>query len=253
MKIASHPRLLCLCLILSSGAVSAQGYEGSPCQTGDPRIRALVKNEDLAKVFISACSPNPGAIATSLLAASGKPPLRVKDPRFTPPPGWQEADGDERYDKWSCMYAGSKISDGDAGTAWVEGVPGDGAGESILVPGLDLTGKVEIFAGYGKSDLLFRANSRPRTVNLHIVRAQLSGHAQCGAAYENVTRVASAKAVLRDFRGFQPLALPAFRTETYVRDGETRRYTYWLMIEIVDVYPGGKYQDTAISEIRNAQ
>ncbi len=258
MKNAVCICLLSLSLSLFSNRVFAQAYSGSPCTSGNDRLRALINKEVVKELFIDECSPNRGPIATSLLKASGRAPVSIHDPAFTPPADWSEEDGDERYDTWTCMYAAGKIVDGDTGTAWVEGVPGNGSGEAILIPArtmsrelLDVFKGVEIYAGFGKSDALYRANSRPRTVNLHVLRARKKGTAQCGVSYEQIARIASRQMVLRDVNGFQPLVLPDVAKETVTRNGAAVEYDYWLMIEIVDVYPGSKYQDTCISEIRN--
>ncbi|MBK7650331.1 MAG: hypothetical protein IPJ20_05655 [Flammeovirgaceae bacterium] len=119
-------------------------------------------------MYINGCNPDRGQLASSFLKASGKAPLRVKDPNFKPPSDWEESDGDYAYDNWTCMYAGGSAVDGNKSTAWVEGVAGNGAGEALMVTQLDLSSKVEILAGFGKSATLFAANNKPKTINVHI-------------------------------------------------------------------------------------
>jgi hypothetical protein len=80
-----------------------------------------------------------------------------------------------------------------------------------------------------------------------------AGQAECGSAYESLVLVASVKATLKDVNAYQPLPLPSYKKETYLHEVQIMDYKYWLMIEIIDVYPGTKYQDTCISEIRNVE
>jgi hypothetical protein len=115
--------------------------------------------------------------------------------------------------------------------------------------------KVEVYVGFGKSEALFKANSRPKTIKVHVLKVEykLGGGGQCGTWYENLELLKSQTVVLQDVNKFQPLSIPAFKRETYTRDTMEYDYAYWLMLEIMDVYPGLKYQDTCISEIRNVE
>ena len=164
-----------------------------------------------------------------------------------------DPDGNSASDAWTCMYAGGSAVDNNSSTAWVEGVAGDGKGEILVITQLDLSKKVEIHAGFGKSQALYNANNRPRTIKTYIVQAKpkAGGQSQCGSNFDALKIVASTTQVLSDVNQFQPLLLPAFKTATYLYDGNMWDYQYWMMIELVDVYRGTKYQDTCISEIRN--
>lgn len=225
--------------------IYAQGYEGNPC-TSKSFLKELLNKKELAKqnILISDCDPDRGQAVSSFLKASGKAPAKgiAGDP-----------DGDYAYDTWTCMYAGGSAVDGNNATAWVEGVTGGGKGELLVITQLDLSKKIEILSGFGKSQSLFAANNRPKAINIHIVRAlaQGGGQSQCGTYYEALKIIASSKMVLKDINQFQPLPVAPFKRETYSFQGEQWDYEYWLMIELIDVYPGTKYQDTCISEIRN--
>ena len=247
--------LIPIYIILSFPSLFAQGYEGSPCQCCNPLPQALINKKTIEGIFIDDCGPNPGPISSSFLKASGKAPLRTSDPNFKPPANWSEADGDYEYDSWTCMYASSRATDGNESTAWVEGVLGNGKGEVLLIPNLDISKKVEIRVGFAKSEALYWANARPKKIVVHVVRAQpkYNGATQCGQWFENVTWISSQPVTLQDVNRYQPLPLPAFKKETFKIEGEDWDYQYWLMIELVDVYPGKKYEDTCISEIRNVQ
>jgi hypothetical protein len=243
-------------LLLVGQFALAQGYEGHPCAKGSPLLKNLLQKKEIKSlVYINGCDPDRGLMASSFLKASGRAPMRVKDPNFKPPPNWEEADGDYDYDHWTCMYAGGSAVDENKATAWVEGVAGNGAGEALMITQLDLSRKVEILSGFAKSPALFAANNRPKTINVHVVRAhpKPGGASQCGENYDAMKLIATKKITLRNVMEYQPLPLPVFKTEKYSYQNEAWDYSYWLMIEIIDVYPGSKYQDTCISEIRNGK
>lgn len=124
-------------------------------------------------------------------------------------------------------YGPQNVLDGDIATAWVGAHP---TGDTVFVPicrRRELLSEVyvppvlegvRIFAGYGKSEDLFQANNRPRTIT-----------------------VLGTKFQLEDKFGYQELTLPAGQQIKY--------YETQLPVQIVDVYPGSRYDDTCISEI----
>ena len=250
-------KLLFILFILIYHSAYTQGdYTGSPCNgtVGDTRLKALLQKKEMKEFHISTCFLS-SASATSQLKASGKAPMSIKDPNFKKPDDFDESDGDGAYDSWTCMYEANAAMDNNKATAWVEGMAGNGKGELLLLPELDVSKKIEILSGYGKSDALFKANNRPKNIGLYILKAKpvYAGQAECRSAYESLVLVASGKATLKDVNAYQPLALPLYKKETYLHEVQIMDYEYWLMIEIIDVYPGTKYNDTCISEIRNVK
>jgi len=239
-------RFILLLFILFYHSAYTQGYEGRPCRNSVFAKELLIKKELKQIIFIGVCDPDQGQTASSFLKASGKAPAKgvAGDP-----------DGDYGYDTWTCMYSGYSAVDGNATTAWVEGAEGHGKGELLVITRLDLSKKLEILSGFGKSQALFVANSRPKSINIHIVRAlpQEGGQSQCGDNYEALKIILTSKVTLKDSNQFQSLPIPEFKRETYLFQGEQWKYKYWLMVELIDVYPGTKYQDTCISEIRNVK
>jgi hypothetical protein len=119
-------------------------------------------------------------------------------------------------------YDATQIFDGNVGTAWVEGKPGPGLGEWIEVGflGEKLVSAVKIFPGYGKSEVAFQNNNRPKTIRLQFSTG--------------VTQEISLEDAMK-WQTFQ--VSPAVRTSS-------------VRLIIVDVYRGGKSDDTAISEIQ---
>jgi hypothetical protein len=247
-------------MLLSTHALS-QAYESTPCTCcGNTSLKTLLKGSPLSGLYVHECGiGGAGFLASSFLKpGSVAPKDPTKDPSYKPS---TDSDKDIElreqfaidFDLWSCSYAASMLTDGNVKTAWVEGTAGDGAGEVAIAISIDPAKKVEILSGFGKSDALFKANNRPKTIKVHLLQAKSGDVSQCGRIYESVRLLTSKTVVLKDLNGFQPLAVPAYKAETFTRDNTEYDYAYWLMIEIVDVYPGSKYKDTCISEIRNSR
>jgi len=118
-------------------------------------------------------------------------------------------------------YTPDNLFDGDAGTAWCEGVRGDGTGEgvSITIQGGGPFRRLIVHNGYGKSEAAFYDNSRPRTVEIAT---------DTGVRFQEV---------LPDHPSGHYLMLPGPAIYREVR------------LSILDVYPGRKYADTCIGDI----
>lgn len=119
-------------------------------------------------------------------------------------------------------YGGSNVIDNNRATAWVEGVDGGGIGQSLMVTfdGLRKIDLVKIVNGYAKNSEIFLKNNRVRQL---VVETS-------GGLRQVVT--------LMDRDQRQTLDLPDL--------GEIG----WISFEINSVYPGTKYDDTAISELQ---
>ncbi len=249
-----------LIVLLTTDGFS-QIYESMPCGCCvNTELKDLLKGKKLAKIYLHECGVG-GAhtLSSSFLKPGGVAPKDpTKDPNYKPAyPDDAIGEAEEfamNFDKWSCTYAASMLKDGDVKTAWVEGVAGYGIGELVIAPHLNASKKVELFTGFGKSEALFKANSRPKTIKVHVLKIEYNGNsAQCGTWYENVELLKTQTVALQDVNKFQLISVPAFKRETYMRDSMEYDYVYWVMLEIVDVYQGLKYQDTCISEIRNIE
>ncbi len=119
-------------------------------------------------------------------------------------------------------YGPANMFDDRLDTAWVEAVKGDGIGERILIEFDAPTpvAGVAMLNGYHKSNELFQRNARVAEIYLS---------ASDGSAFETV---------LEDDPGLQARRFDRPLTLT------------WLVIEIAGSYPGTKYTDNAISELR---
>ncbi len=119
------------------------------------------------------------------------------------------------------VYSPENVIDGDTKTAWCEGVSGSGEGEWIEIDFYTTrtVSNLKIFPGYGETEKLFRANNRPRALDIEF-------------GDKSHTSVE-----LTDEYRMQNFSFPPKEGGTY------------LKISIKDVYKGTKYDDTCISEI----
>lgn len=180
--------------------------------------------------------------SSSFLQASGKKP--------TPNEGVDMNDPDDaemqmiaEFD-WSCMYSAERVKDGNPKTAWVEGVAGHGEGE-VVIARVDISKPIEIYNGYGKSQRLFETNSRIAKAKIHFLSSSELMIGQGGNTYSKLRIVKTAETLLEDTNGYQTLKV----TSPPTQEGQTT----FIALEVVTVYPGSKYSDTAVSEIRNVK
>ena len=132
-------------------------------------------------------------------------------------------------------YRASNAHDLSYKTAWIEGVPGYGVGESITYtfpPENPRITKVIIINGYVKSNKVWKENSRVKKLKMYVN----------GKPYAILN--------LEDSKKEQ-----TFDIET-IGYGDrkdlkalVKKPVIHIKFEIADVYPGEKYDDTAITEI----
>lgn len=244
MLIFSASAILCAAIAYAAG----HSYDGiRSCDCAKQSLKKGLKPGDLIPVldvwFGYQC-----AWATSTLAASGNPPAMPK-----PPASAEDEDGDfpsmAAYMEWSCMYAAGQLTDGEPSTCWAEGVKGDGIGE-IVIARVDTQKQLEIWTGLGKSEKLYRENGRPRKVNVYVMQAADCEVNQYSTVYTNVRALARHTVELKDANGYQPLPLPGYKPLKAKRSPGCDQFITFVAVEILSVYPGSKYRDICISEIR---
>jgi hypothetical protein len=120
-------------------------------------------------------------------------------------------------------YSPEKVCDLKLNTAWVEGKNDYGIGESIEFDAIHYPfHNIEIYNGFSKSLKAWKENSRVKTIKLYV--------------NNNPQYILELKDTYQ---------LQSFRIDTLNNNNETVR----LKFEIIDIYPGEKYKDTAITEI----
>lgn len=149
--------------------------------------------------------------------------------------GWYDLGGPEKVSVTSHLKSGKKSSyeakmahDFELKTAWVEGKKGNGIGESLIFTfkgSSPRVGGVSIYNGYQKSQKVWEDNGRVKKLKLYIDDKEF--------AILN----------LKDITGKQAFDFPDPLWE------HPHKGKVVLKFEILEVYPGKKYKDTAISEL----
>lgn len=182
----------------------------------------------------------------------------------------------DRYWEMS-RYDPGKALDADPGTAWVEGGPGPGIGESIVLAFTDYPEALGFINGFAKDRNLFARNHRVKTLNAQVFTAvNIDGYATETLTFYDALPVGPARTVrLSDTLEAQRARLPVapgsaeeamarFRSADAVRDwtfpqavemgidgdmGVPLRFRYIVRLEIAEVYRGTTWEDTCIAEI----
>jgi len=242
-----HPENFIIPLLFIAVVPAYTQQDSFPCLCSNSELKNLFKGETLNSLFVLNCyGPGLGSMSSSFLLPGGSSPKVIPNEDGTPP-------DDSAYVEWTCRYSPGNIADYNPATAWVEGADGQGIGEVVIVPCLELEKPVKIWAGYGKSSTVFYANSRPKKIKVVVIRSEPVGASQYGTNYANLKVIASKEISLQDENAYQNLMIPDFKKDFFNSSiyGDITEYRYFLGIEILAVYPGKKYKDTCISEVIN--
>lgn len=134
-------------------------------------------------------------------------------------------------------YGANNLDDFNYRTAWVEGVPGYGIGQTItysLHPETPRITNVHIVNGYVKSSKSWSDNARVKTLKMYVNQQPF------------------AILHLKDVKNEQTFEFRPIAHKEKLRNpnGNHERLSWWsITFEILDVYPGAKFEDTAISDI----
>ena len=174
-------------------------------------------------------------------------------------------------------YDPGKALDGDPATAWVEGAPGPGIGETIVLAFSHYPEALGFINGFARNQNLFLRNHRVKELNVRLYTAlNVDGFATESVTFYDALPVGPARpVVLKDVMEPQRVLLPvspssartameAFRTTEAVAGwsfpqavtmgvdggmGMPLRFRYILRLEIARVYRGTTWEDTCIAEI----
>jgi hypothetical protein len=132
-------------------------------------------------------------------------------------------------------YSPKNIHDLSYKTAWIEGVPGYGIGESITYhfpPQTPRITEIIVVNGYIKSEQIWKDNSRVKKLKMYLDGNPFAILHLDDSRYE------------QHFK-FDPLGYSDRKDWNILQ-----KKPWWtITFEIMDVYPGDKYDDTAITEI----
>lgn len=155
-----------------------------------------------------------------------KEPTPTAAPTATPVPGVSmsvisNVSATSSLSEYGMTHSPGRLTDNDLTTAWVEGVSGQGEGETVSFSfnSIYRVSGFTIYAGYQKNSDLYSKNSRPSQIELTFSNGQTEMFQ------------------LADIQDKQ-----TFNLENPVD-------TSTVDLKIVSVYSGWKYTDTAISEI----
>lgn len=182
----------------------------------------------------------------------------------------------ERFWEMS-RYDPEKALDVDPGTAWVEGGPGPGIGESIVLAFTHYPEALGFINGFARNQNLFLRNHRVKSLDVRVFTAlNVDGYATETLTFYDALPVGPARTVrLSDTLEAQRVRLPVapgsaeaamarFRSADAVRDwefpqavemgidgdmGVPLQFRYIVSLEIAEVYRGTTWEDTCIAEI----
>lgn len=174
-------------------------------------------------------------------------------------------------------YGAEKALDRDPATAWVEGAPGAGIGESYYLGLEHLPEALGFINGYAQNTNLFHRNHRVKEVRLHVYAGlMVDGYATEIAEFYDSRPLGDPVTIrVDDTMHAQRISLPVdlplirsrmaeFRQSPDVRewnfpqaeemglDGSANlqlQFRYIVKLEIADIYPGSTWQDTCIAEL----
>ena len=158
---------------------------------------------------------------------------RFNDPEFEFPLATTYIQDEKQH----LLYAPDKAFDGELSTSWVEGIKGSGAGQKIAFE-INKARGLSILPGFGK-DIYFKKNNRIKKVKLSI--SALKGDATMTRVYLHLSEILFTDIIeFKDEMSMQEFLLPDTLSGVVV-------------LEILDVYPGEKWDDTCIAEIKILQ
>ena len=145
-------------------------------------------------------------------------------------------------------YAVGRAFDGDLTTSWVEGTDGPGIGERIAFLLPHDTGRIEVLAGYGE-ERYYLLNNRVKQATLRILLLR-SGVTEIAWSYR-FEAVHTMELSFENVFRFQSFPLDGVHLPASVGNGNPGpRDQLFAVLEITEVYPGTRWDDTCIAEIR---
>jgi len=141
----------------------------------------------------------------------------------------------------SFNYGKESMRDNDLRTAWVEGAKGPGIGETItFVPKDAYVTEIALLNGFVTNETLYYTNARIKRLRVEV---------ECGEGAEENERHQTREILLPDrpYKDFNP-RYPFASVDWVVQHPEANGFIDKVKLTILEVYPGRKYEDTAVTE-----
>ena len=134
------------------------------------------------------------------------------------------------------------MRDNDLRTAWVEGAKGLGIGQTITLKPKDAyVTEIALLNGFVSNEALYYANARIKKLRVEV---------ECGEGAEETERHQAQEVTLPDrpYKDFNP-RFPFSSVDWVVQHPEDSGFIDKVKLTILEVYPGRKYEDTAVTEL----
>ncbi len=195
---------------------------------------------------------------------------------------WASSELTEMVRGEEIVYSAENLFDGDPATCWAEGAAGSGIGESILILADRTVNALSTVNGFARSENLFRKNGRVKELQVSLVAAFTAPGLVSETDYLLYFSVESERKpvlTLEDTMTGQSFTFPFSREEQELfldtaleqfKTGYPMFYDaitgelgdpveddlvlaaysmFCIRLEITDVFPGSKYEDTCLSEV----
>lgn len=142
----------------------------------------------------------------------------------------------------SFNYGKESMRDNDLRTAWVEGAKGPGIGETITFEPKDAyVTEIALLNGFVSNEALYYNNARIKKLRVEL---------ECGKGAEENERHQTREIILPDrpYKDFNP-RYPFASVDWVVQHPQGDGFIDKVKFTILEVYPGRKYEDTAITEL----
>lgn len=196
------------------------------------KLRWAFHDQDLANLPDLTFSYDPGALyADAQIKRNLLDPARVKS--FAVSSTLPAAE--------SFNYGKESMRDNDLRTAWAEGAKGSGIGETITFEpkGAYIT-EVALLNGFVSSEALYYANARIKKLRVELECGEGAEENECNETRE----INLPDRPYKDFRPRYPFASADWVVQHPSGDGFIEK----VKLTILEVYPGRKYHDTAVTE-----
>ncbi len=227
----------------------SQAYEAQPC------VQQATLGAQVEKGTIDSLTPKGPSFILSATSSMLEAP-KSKRPSEPESSSMADPDSHEEYlkslDAWTCTYGAPNLVDGNIATGWAEGEKGHGKAAVVVVPLPDTSKGLQISAGYGKSESLWYKNSRPRLIEVSVFGQGWAPPVQ-GDMQQELPLMGRIVIALQDTMGWQGLPLPPIQDKVVkarTTQADVSQKASYLALRILDVFPGTKWSDTVISEIR---